>query len=60
MTFSHMDELLAAAQRGEVISEAEHQRLLQKQHLQRLIAAAVRFGDGERDWDSLAARDRSQ
>ena len=53
MTFSDMDELLAAAQRGEVISEAEHQRLLQKQDLQRLIAAAVRFGAGERDWDSL-------
>ena len=53
MTFSDMDELLAAAQRGEVISEAEHQRLLQKQHLQRLTAAAARFGDGERDWDSL-------
>jgi hypothetical protein len=53
VTFSDMDELLAAAQRGEVISEAEHQRLLQKQDLQRLIAAAVRFGAGERDWDSL-------
>ena len=49
-----MDELLAAAQRGEVISEAEYQRLLRNQHLQRLTAAAVRFGDGERDWDSLA------
>ena len=33
MTFSDMDELLAAAQRGEVISEAEHRRLLQKQDL---------------------------
>ena len=53
MTFSDMDELLAAAPRGEVISEAEHQRLLQKQHLQRLTAAAACFGDGERDWDSL-------
>jgi len=53
VTFSDMDELLAAAQRGEVISEAERQRLLRKQHLQRLTAAAVGFRDGERDWDSL-------
>ena len=53
VTFSDMDELLAAAQRGEVVSEAERQRLLQMQHLQRLTAAAARFRDGERDWDSL-------
>ena len=53
MTFSDMDELLAATQRGEVVSEAERQRLLQKHHLQRLTAAAARFRDGERDWDSL-------
>ena len=52
-TFSDMDELLAATQRGEVVSEAERQRLLQKHHLQRLTAAAARFRDGERDWDSL-------
>jgi len=44
VTFSDMDELLAAAQRGEVVSEAERQRLLQKQHLQLLPAAAARLG----------------
>lgn len=53
MRFQTMDELLAAADNGVAIDQAEHERLLQQDRDQRLMAAITRCREGETGWLTL-------